>query len=222
MHLNLNYEKKYRKYKNKYQILKSQLGGAKGTLLPKVPSVNGGECTTLSSPDEEDFKMIQNLLDLCPDERITIQNKCYEVRGLYEWMIIRNHDRLPDTQTKITLEDKYRLIEAYQTLPIELQNIPEVENILTRDKLYQIYPDLRGETVIDLSSSHYTGIAPGTFNGLRNLEVLLLQYNKIKELPYGIFYNLPELQIINLTNNPIIRLQPNSYYGLPTRFEIRI
>ena len=218
MYLNSNsksYEKKYLKYKNKYQILKSHIGGAKGTL-------RGGACDPLPNPEEQDFKMIQNLLDLCPNERITIKNKCYEVEGLYDWMIIRNHDRLPDTRTVITPEDKQRLIEAYKTLHIELQNILEVENILTRDKLYQIYPDLRGETVIDLSSSHYTGIAPGTFNGLRNLEVLLLQYNKIKELPYGIFYNLPELQIINLTNNPIIRLQPNSYYGLPTRFEIRI
>ena len=33
--MQLNYEKKYRKYKNKYQILKSQLGGAKGTFWRK-------------------------------------------------------------------------------------------------------------------------------------------------------------------------------------------
>ena len=83
MYLNSNYEKKYKKYKNKYQILKSQLGGEKKNLLTKVPSVNGGNCEPLPNPEEEDISTAQNLLDLCPEERITIQNKCYEVRGLY-------------------------------------------------------------------------------------------------------------------------------------------
>jgi hypothetical protein len=210
-----SYKKKYFKYKNKYLILKSKLGGVESTLL------NGGECTLLPNSEEEDVNAT-NLLDLCPGERITIQNKCYEVRGLYRWIITDNHNRLPDTQTFITLEEKQRLIQAYKELPIELQNILEVENILTRDKLHEIIPGLLGETVISLNGRGYTGIAPGTFNGLRNLEVLLLQNNKIKELPYGIFYNLPELQIINLINNPIIGLRPNSYYGLPTRIEITI
>ena len=81
MYLNSKkYEKKYKKYKNKYQILKSNISGV---LLPKVPSVNGGACDPLPNPDEEDLFTRQNLLDLCPEERITIQNKCYKVSGLY-------------------------------------------------------------------------------------------------------------------------------------------
>ena len=56
MYLNLNnYEKKYRKYKNKYQKLKNHVGGAKGTLLPKVPSLNGGECDSLPHTEEDDI-----------------------------------------------------------------------------------------------------------------------------------------------------------------------
>ena len=83
MYLNSkSYEKKYKKYKNKYQILKSQLGGAKGTLY-------GGDCDPLPNPEEEDFVSKENLLDLCPEERITIQNKCYEVRSLYRWIITK-------------------------------------------------------------------------------------------------------------------------------------
>ena len=66
-----SYEKKYLKYKKKYQILKSHIGGAKDTLLPKVPSVNGGNCDPLPNPEEEDLATTQNLLDLCPDAKGT-------------------------------------------------------------------------------------------------------------------------------------------------------
>ena len=64
-------------------------GGTQSTLLPKVPSVNGGNCDPLPNPEEEDFVSRENLLDLCPEERITIQNKCYEVRSLYRWIITK-------------------------------------------------------------------------------------------------------------------------------------
>ena len=49
------YERKYLKYKNKYKILKSHIGGtllndgSKGTLL------NGGDCDPLPNPEEEDL-----------------------------------------------------------------------------------------------------------------------------------------------------------------------
>ena len=57
MYLNSqSYEKKYKKYKNKYQILKSQFGG---------------ECILLPNSEEEDF-ITTNLLDLCPDAKGTL------------------------------------------------------------------------------------------------------------------------------------------------------
>ena len=89
-----SYEKKYRKYKSKYKILKSHIGGA---------------CDPLPNPEEEDIVSRENLLDLCPEERITIQNKCYEVNGLYRWIITDNKSILPGIQTKITEEEKRRL-----------------------------------------------------------------------------------------------------------------
>ena len=101
------YEQKYRKYKNMYQQLKNKLG-AKGTL-------NGGECTTLPNPEEEDFA-INNLLDLCPDERITIQNKCYGVKSLYQWIITQNNKILPGTQTRINEVEQERLKKMYKIL----------------------------------------------------------------------------------------------------------
>jgi hypothetical protein len=61
--------------------------------------LNGGNCDPLPNPEEEDLLSTQNLLDLCPEERITIQNKCYEIRNLYKWIIEGNHKKLPTTQT---------------------------------------------------------------------------------------------------------------------------
>ncbi len=75
-------------------------------------------------------------------ERIIIQNKCYEVSALYRWIITDNHNILPSTQTKITVEEKQRLIQAYEVLP-------KIPNILTRDKLIQIYLNLQQLTTIN-------------------------------------------------------------------------
>ena len=80
-----SYEEKYKKYKNKYKALKSYIGG---------------DCDPLPNPEEEDLLTTQNLLDLCPEERITIQNKCYEVRSLYKWIIEQNKSVLPEIQKK--------------------------------------------------------------------------------------------------------------------------
>ena len=53
----ISYKQKYRKYKNKYQILKSH---------------TGGNCDPLPNPEEEDLMTTQNLLDLCPDAKGTL------------------------------------------------------------------------------------------------------------------------------------------------------
>jgi hypothetical protein len=98
------YEKKYKKYKSRYIILKSKLG-----------TLNGGECISLPNPEEEDF-LAQNLLDLCPDERITIQNKCYDIRNLYELVIKRGNLILPGTITRITEAEKEKLKKEYKLL----------------------------------------------------------------------------------------------------------
>ena len=102
-----SYEKKYKKYKNKYKILKSIISG---TLL------NGGDCDPLPNPEEEDLLTTQNLLDLCPDERITIQNKCYNIKSLYKWIFKQNKNTLPSIQTEITVQEKKKLEKEYKLL----------------------------------------------------------------------------------------------------------
>jgi Leucine-rich repeat (LRR) protein len=195
-----SYERKYLKYKNKYKILKSHIGG---TLL------NGGDCDPLPNPEEEELLTTQNLLDLCSEERITIQNKCYEVRSLYRWIITDNKSILPGIQTDITVEEKQRLIQAYEVLP-------KIQNILTRDKLIKIYPNLLQISDIDLINKGYTDIALGTFgNNLPYLQNLNLNGNKIQKLSSGIFNNLPALKRLNLGNNQIEELQPGVFNNLP-------
>jgi hypothetical protein len=107
-------------------------------------------------------------------ERITIQNKCYEVRSLYRWIITDNKNKLPGIKITITSEEKRRLIQAYEALP-------KIPNILTRDILIQIYQNLQQEPKINLSDKGSTDISLGTFiegtfgNNLPNLNRLYLE-----------------------------------------------
>ena len=154
-------------------------------------------------------------------ERITIQNKCYEVIGLHRWIIEMNNKKLPSTQTNITSKDRYRLIEAYDDL---------VPNILTRNKLIQLYPNLQQETEINLSKKKkkYTDIDLGTFSkdifsdDLPNLRLLDLNNNRIQELQPGIFDNLQNLKKLFLNNNRISVLHHDTFYNLQLLQELHL
>ncbi len=99
----------------------------------------GDECTNY----EEVLLTTYNLLDLCPDSK-----------------------KLPDTQTKITPEDKQRLIYAYEELPKVF-----ILNILTRDKLIQLYPNIQQENILNLRKKNYTDIDFGTFTIIRTVTI---------------------------------------------------
>jgi hypothetical protein len=51
-------------------------------------------------------------------EKITIQNKCYKVNSLYEWIVIWNRNNLPGIETEITAIERDSLIEVYEPLRI--------------------------------------------------------------------------------------------------------
>ena len=194
-----SYENKYKKYKSKYQILKNQLGGVQRIL---------NAYNMLPNPEEEDIITTQNLLDLCPDERITIQNKYYAIRSLYKWIIEEDKEILPGSITIISQEDKQNLIQAYETLIYK--------NILTRNKLILLYPNLQQATYFDLSYKNYINIVPDIFSDiLPNLTQLYLENNQIKELQPMIFNNLPRLHYLDLKNNQIQELHPNIFNNLP-------
>ncbi len=132
MFSNLNYEKKYLKYKNKYLTLKNQYSNI----------LSGGECDPLPHPEDEDIITTENLFILNPSERISIQNTCYAVRSLYEWIINRNHNRLPGTFALITPVERQRLIQAYQILNGN-NPPPDYDDVITGENLYNLHPSER-------------------------------------------------------------------------------
>ena len=142
-------------------------------------------------------------------ERITIQDKCYDVRGLYRWIITDNHNILPTTQTAITVEEIQKLTQAYKALTKIL-----ISTTLSRNKLIEIYPNLQQETEINLSYKGYTDIFLGTFNNLPSLKSLDLKYNKIKELESNTFNNLESLYKLRLSSNQIRKLESGTFSNL--------
>ena len=143
MYLNSkSFEKKYLKYKNKYSTLKKQLGG---------------ECNPI--PDLEDVDVVtqENLLSYHPDERITIQGKCYNVKGLYEWIIgQKKNNSIPDTRKQITHVERQQLIDAYQRIvpPEIIQEDDEVPSAF-----FENYVDND-----DVDSNDDWGVPPPVFN----------------------------------------------------------
>jgi Leucine-rich repeat (LRR) protein len=222
MYLNFsskNYEIKYRKYKEKYKVLKSQFDGAQGTLLnggAKGTLLNGGDCNPLPNPEEEDLTTTQNLLDLCPEERITIQNKCYDVKSLYRWIITQNKNILPSTQTKITIREKQRLIQAYNATRYIKYPLPPAPPappapppmILTRDKLITLIPNLEHETRFELERKGIISINPDVFLNLRTLFDIRLSNNQISTIHPDTFINIPSLNYLSLDHNQISVIPP--------------
>ena len=109
---------------NYYKLLKNQLGG---------------DCNPLPDLDDDDVISGENLLDLYPAERITIQNKCYAVKSLYEWIITRQQNLLPLTQTIITPIEKHTLKKAYQAIN-NCNPLPDDEDIITTENLFNLDP----------------------------------------------------------------------------------
>ena len=46
----------------------------------------GGECNPLPAKDDEDPISQEYLVNLIPEQRITVQNKCWSVKELYQWI----------------------------------------------------------------------------------------------------------------------------------------
>ena len=163
------FQKKYLKYKNRYQKLKNNLKSKsfKDTL-------NGGQCNPI--PDQEDVDLFSGdfLVNLSPEKRITIQNKCYEVNGLYTWIVIDNQDRLPDTRKVITDEDIRRLIEAYERM-IDAQDRRMMD---AQDRRMMDVPqfEMDRETILDLITTYPT-------------EIINLFISQYEQLP---LYNTPD------------------------------
>ena len=97
---NIN-QTKYLKYKKKYISLKKQIGG---------------KCDPLPKEDDRDIISSENLKNLQPYEIITIQNVCYKVTNLYNWIFNMGNNDLPTnnpTNNIINYHERCKLKEAY-------------------------------------------------------------------------------------------------------------
>jgi hypothetical protein len=93
----------------------------------------------------------------------------------------------------------------------------QISNILTRNELNQIYPNLQRVTNVDLRNTNYIRVMLGTFNSL----ISELQRNALQR---NAFDNLPILTILYLSNNPIITLDTllsEQYYDFSKYVKIR-
>ena len=111
----MNYQNKYLKYKNKYLELKNNIQ-------------KGGECDPLpDNMEDEEIITLETFNSRTPNDRITIENRCYFVRELYHQIITLNHN-VPHTNEVISDIDKQRLIDAYDIL-ISSKKYEDIKNI---------------------------------------------------------------------------------------------
>lgn len=109
---------KYLKYKKKYISLKKQIGG---------------ECDPLPKEDDIDSLSSENLKNLQSYEIITIQNVCYKVTNLYNWIFNMGNNVLP-TNNPINDHERCKLKEAYTRI---LQSSPYIPTTASEKKQEQ-------------------------------------------------------------------------------------
>ena len=143
------YRIKYLKYKHKYIDLKIQLGG---------------ECNPLPTMSDDEPITLEAYNTRGPNDRITINGRCYFVNELFNWIIRDNHNEAP-FRSIVSSDDKWRLIDAYNILHPQaphITGIPAyVEQLIHEDWQNAPIPILRpryiadvdGELVLTLPSS---------------------------------------------------------------------
>ena len=64
--------------------------------------------------------------------------------------------------------------------------------------------------------------SPNVFQGLNQLNVLLLRYNQISHIPVGTFQSLDSLEILHMGYNKLTFLNPNCFQGLNQLFALNL
>ena len=118
----MSLKQKYLKYKNKYLVLKNQLGG---------------ECNPKPTKDYEDLFRFSNLLDLPPDNRITVNTPCYNIRDIYKYVI--EEGKLDDpNRAPIKPEDIQRIRDTYNNRTLTVEDEQEfIDRININDSIYR-------------------------------------------------------------------------------------
>ena len=83
--------------------------------------MRGGECMDASgnpqlpTEDYSDPIQLSNLLDLDPEQRITINKTCYNIDDIYQWIITQNNN-LDPMRKEVIAEDRTRIRNTYNAL----------------------------------------------------------------------------------------------------------
>ena len=176
---------KYLKYKKKYINLKNQIGG---------------ECDQLPQDDEID----RDIFDLKPHERITIENECYNVRDLYNWIFrYENYFRITD-------DDEIRLIEAYEemvriNLEEQRYNLEVPQHIMNKETIINLVNTYPTE-IINKFTSQYAHIpvynTPDQVEDYKNMIVNLYK-NLIEQIKLYQAENISTpITIVTVGNTP--------------------
>ncbi|KAG8038033.1 hypothetical protein G9C98_006358 [Cotesia typhae] len=70
-------------------------------------------------------------------------------------------------------------------------------------------------TILDLRFNDIVDLQPGTFHGLKHMDTILLNDNKVKHLSANTFIGLPRLRILYLYKNYITSITPGAFSHLP-------
>ena len=101
----MDYKAKYLKYKQKYLTLQSDL--------------KGGECNPEPNAGDEDMISFEELINLQPNQRITVNGDCFDLNAIYQWVIIQNKNVDPkrrpiDRATKERINNAYLQLQPVQ------------------------------------------------------------------------------------------------------------
>jgi len=78
-------------------------------------------------------------------------------------------------------------------------------------KALQIFDTLKK---LEVQENRIETIREGDFEGLRNLDSLILAHNRIKQIPAGVFSHLKQLNSLELEGNSITYIDKEAFAGL--------
>lgn len=95
----MNFQKKYLKYKLKYNQLKNQL--------------KGGACDPVPIPTDNEYISLEQYQNIPVNRLETIGGHCYDIVGLANWVHLSEVSRYPATNLPMSLNDIWNVITAY-------------------------------------------------------------------------------------------------------------
>ena len=117
-----------------------------------VNFIKGGECEMPISKTDIDPISHNNLVDLVPDQRMSINKNCFDVRELYKWINVKNTN--PITNLPFTTVEIEKIENAYYNSTLDQSNINYINKKIENDPFafYNLPQHLKDNNQIALSA----------------------------------------------------------------------